>query len=310
MGSSTWNPRAYASYSASVADKTEKDIFKNNSGCHEDLNPTKFIFRESCDSDVNPNSTPVIIAVDETGSMGHLATEIIKKGLGIIVQGIIDRKPISNPHILLAAVGDSTCDRAPLQATQFEADNKIIEQIEKFFIEHGGGGNSGESYPLVWYFAHYKTKCDSIIKRNRKGYLFTIGDEAPIRTIYKNELKEFLDINSEVDININDLLKDCLTEWEVFHLITPTFATENQNAIEKWRELLGERAIIVDDWEKLSQVIVSLMQVNEGQNYADVISSWDDKDTNIVVANSLKFYSDNKLANKNKSGTDMEIMEI
>lgn len=303
MGSSNWSASSYRNYSTSVASKSQQQIFTNTSGCHDDLNPSKFDVRESVDSKANPNSTPVIIGVDETGSMGYLATDIIKKGLGIIIEGIIDRKPITDPHILLAGIGDAYIDDAPIQTTQFEADTVITKQIEKLYIEGNGGGNGGESYSLVWWFALNKTKCDAIDIRNRKGYLFTIGDESCHPQITKEQIKHFFNCGVEKDVSSTELLAECQDKWEVFHLITPTSMTNHQNAIEKWRELLGERAIVIEDWHKLSEVIVSIMQVNEGQDVDKVIGSWDG-DTSLVVGSAVS-----GLSTTNKA-TGTEIVEI
>lgn len=286
MGRTEWNPGAYAAYSASVWSKSTSAIFTNTSGCHDDLNPARFAVRESRDSAVNPNSTPVIIGVDETGSMGHLATDIIKKQLGIIMQGIRDRKPVTDPHILLAALGDATCDEAPIQTTQFEAGVELVPQIEKFFIEGNGGGNGGESYPIIWWFARHKTACDAFEKHGRRGYLFTIGDEAPLTTLRRSEIKRFMGASVESDIPLADLLADVSTRWNVYHLITPTSATAHQNAVAKWRELLGEHAVIVDDYRRLAEVIVSIMQVNEGQDPAAVTNSWS-SEAAMVVRNAV-----------------------
>lgn len=287
MGSSNWSTSSYASYSDKVSTKSRAEIFTNTSGCHEDLDPSKFNIRESVDSPANPASTPVIVGVDETGSMGRLAEEIIKKGLGVIVEGIINRKPVTDPHILLAALGDAYCDQAPIQTTQFEADTVITEQIEKFYLEGCGGGNRGESYSLLWWFALNKTHCDAIRIRNRKGYLFTIGDECCLDTITKAQIKNLFDVSVQTDCDSKELLANCQKNWEIFHLITPTAATESQGAIKDWRDILGERAIVVDDWNKLGEVIVSIMQVIEGQDKSKVIKSWDG-DTNLVVASAVK----------------------
>lgn len=286
MGSSNWNAQAYTSYSRSAQQKTRQQIFTNTSGCHPDLNPAKFAIRESVDSQANPNSTPVIVCVDETGSMGHLAETIIKRGLGVIVEGILDRKPITDPHILLAAVGDAYCDNAPIQTTQFEADVVILEQIEKFFLEGNGGGNGGESYPLVWWFALNKTHCDAINIRKRKGYLFTVGDETFHPAITKEQLNTFLDAHAEADVDIAQLLQKVQTKWHVFHLITPTATTHHEDAISKWRELLGERAIEISDHTKLGEIVVSIMQVNEGHDVKEVLASWDGS-TSLVVGKAV-----------------------
>ncbi len=303
MGGSRWDSRSYASYASSVKGKATKEIFTEDK-CHPDLDPSKFALRESVDSVANPNSTPVIVGVDDTGSMGHLATEIIKQGLGVIVEGIISRKPITDPHILLAAIGDATCDRSPLQATQFEADVIITKQIEKFFIEQGGGGNNGESYALLWWFALNKTVCDSINLRKRKGYLFTIGDECYLPIIGKNEINNFLGGTVQADIKTAELLEEVQKSWNVFHLITPTEATRQQGAIAKWKALLGQRVSVVDDYTKLGEVIVSIMQVNEGQDMSTVIGSWDGS-TGLTVAEAVKDLVPTGAGMPGKPGTEI-----
>lgn len=301
MGNSNWNAGAYAVHANNVHGATQQQVFTNTAGCHDDLNPAKFKVRESRDSAANPLSTPVIIGVDETGSMGHLAVGIIKTQLGIIMQGIYDRKPVTDPHVILLGLGDAYSDHAPIQATQFEADMKLVEQISKIFIESNGGGNGGESYPLAWWLARHKTSCDCQEKRGKRGYLFTIGDEAPHPVITKDQVKRFFDVDVESDVKIDDLLREAQARWHVFHLITPTDATKYQGAEAKWKILLGERAIVVDDHTKLGEVIVSIMQVNEGHDADAVAASWGaDAGTAIVVKNSLRGLT--KLTSKTTKG--------
>lgn len=286
MGSGTWNSASYAVTSKVMSTKTREEIF-TGTRCHEDLDPSKFAVRESCDSDVNPASTPIIIAVDETGSMGFLAEEIIKKSLGVIVEEIHKRKPITDPHIMLVAVGDCYCDRAPIQATQFEADTCITDQIEKFYIEGNGGGNNGESYSLAWALAAHKTKCDAFIKRGKKGFLFTIGDERVLPAITAAQAKQFLGLNIQGDLKTEDLLEEVQRDWEVFHLLIPTHATRVQQSDKQWKELLCERAIIVEDHKKLGEIIVSTMQLIAGEDIDAIAASWDGS-TSVAVRSSLK----------------------
>lgn len=287
MGNSRWDTVNYQNYSQTVSNKTQQQIFTNVSGCDPDLNPAKFSFRESCDSPKNPESTPIIIGADETGSMGHLATQIIKEGLGIVMDNIVDKKPVTDPHVLLMALGDAFCDSAPCQATQFEADTTIVTQIEKFYLEGNGGGNGGESYLLAWWFAMNKVKCDSMLKRNRKGYLFTVGDEACHTVLTREQIQRIMGVTVERDVSAKELLEACQACWNVFHIITPTGATGYQHAVDKWRELLQERAIVLDDWTKMSEIIVSTMQINEGHDRDGVLNSWDEG-TRVIVSNALK----------------------
>ena len=176
--------------------------------------------------------------------MGVLAEVIIKQGLGTIMQAIYDRRPVTDPHILCMALGDAFTDSAPLQVTQFEASvEPLTNQVRKLYLEGNGGGNGGESYALAWLFAASKTKCDAF-KRGRKGFLFTIGDEAPHRTVTREQAERFAGVSVEADLDARSLLDSLKDDWQVFHLIVETSSTKEQNAVKKWRELLGERAVV------------------------------------------------------------------
>ena len=129
MGSSRMDPRDWDRYASTTRSKSTAAIYTSR-GINPDLDPRGITVRESCDSDVNPNSTPIIIALDVTGSMGMLADNMVKHGLGTLFEEIYTRKPVPDPHIMLMAVGDAEAgDSAPLQATQFEADLKQSRQL-------------------------------------------------------------------------------------------------------------------------------------------------------------------------------------
>lgn len=281
MGSSRWDAGDWNSYSTTTQSKTQHQIFKSSS-LDKSLDPSNFVVRESVDSEANPNSTPVILAVDVTGSMGMLAENIVKHGLGVIMQEIYDRKPINDPHVLCAAIGDAFVDNAPFQATQFEADISLASQVENIWLEGGGGGNGGESYLTAWYFAAMKTRCDSIMKRSKKGYIFTIGDEPPHMKLTKGQIKTIFGDDVEKDYSAEELLTTASQAWEVFHLIV----NPGHYDASKWREMLSERAISVTDHNKLAEVIVSTIEVIEGRDIDDVVSSWSG-DTSIVVSNAV-----------------------
>ena len=100
----------------------------------ERFDPKFISMRESMDSEEHPNSTPVIIGLDTTGSMGYLSEEIAKNGLNETMLKIYSTNPIEDPQLMFAAVGDVT-DNAPLQVTQFESDIRIAEQLFAFLLE-------------------------------------------------------------------------------------------------------------------------------------------------------------------------------
>jgi hypothetical protein len=283
MGGVRFSASDYTDYTTKTKGMGVDDRFKAKT-VHEDLNPLKIEFRESCDSDANPQSTPLMVFVDETGSMGQLANIIIGSGLGIIMNEIYDRKPITDPHILVGGVGDSYFDRYPLQPSQFEAGAApLIDQITKIVIEKGGGNNHGESYMLPWYFAAFKTKTDSMLKRGKKGYLFTIGDEPLLPNLPAEHIKRIFGDDVQAGFTSKELYEKASESWEIFHLVVG----RRGDQFDGWRELLEQRVIKVDDHEKLAEVIVSVLQVAEGHDKDKVMASWSG-DTSLVVANAVK----------------------
>ena len=221
MGSGSFNASAYRSFSASTRGKATSGAggIYSASSIHKNLDPKGIKLRESRDSADNPNSTPIIIGLDVTGSMGMIADVIAREGLGVLFQDILDKKPITDPHIMFMAIGDANHDRAPLQVSQFEADNRIVEQLTQIYLEHGGGGNKFESYNFPWYFAARHTEHDSIIKRAKRGYLFTVGDEEAPRDLTKDQIEEFIGDKLERAISTVQMLAEVQRKYDVFHIV-------------------------------------------------------------------------------------------
>lgn len=289
MGYARWSADDWVDYSAATSAKTTDEIFTTH-GLREEFDPAKIDMRESRDSVINPNSNAIIIACDVTGSMGALADNLVRQGIGTAFEEILRRQPVTDPHLMVMGVGDVTCDRAPLQATQFEADIRIAEQLERIYIEHGGGGNSWESYNLPWYFAAVRTAIDCYEKRGKKGYLFTVGDEEVPAPLTKAQIKKVMNANLQMDeVSNRDLLAMVGRKYEVFHIMVEEGSHYRSNGARvrrAWTELLGQRAIPLADHTKLSEVIVSTIEVNEGRDKAAVAASWGG-DTALVVARAV-----------------------
>ncbi len=95
MGQGTWDGKSratYSSYSASTEGLSTDEIYKERN-MHADLDPKGVKVRESRDSTENPESNPIIIGLDVTGSMGILADNIAREGLGIAFDSLLDKKP-------------------------------------------------------------------------------------------------------------------------------------------------------------------------------------------------------------------------
>jgi len=276
MGTGSFDRAAYSSFTSSVHGKSTDEIYTSRD-IHADLNPHGVTIRESRDSEDSPNATPIIVGLDVTGSMGMLADVIAREGLGTLFEGILDRKPVPDPHIMFMGIGDAHCDRAPLQVSQFEADNRIVEQLTMLFIEHGGGGNSTESYDFPWYFGAFHTEHDSIEKRGKRGYLFTVGDEESPAGLTKAQLKAFIGVDVQADMSPEMLLEMAQRKYEVFHVIIEEghhARNYPDRVFQSWAKMLGQRVIRLADHKKLSETIVSAIEVAEGRDAGDSAAAW------------------------------------
>jgi len=284
MGSARWDPAAWAHYAGKTKGKSRKAIFTATT-LDPYLDPKTIAVRESRDSVPNPNATPIIVAVDVTGSMGMLAEALVKRGLKPLFEEIIARKPVTDPHVMAMAVGDAHCDSAPLQVSQFEADLTIAAQIEKIYLEGGGGGNRHESYHLPWYFAATRTAIDSMEKRNTKGYLFTVGDEECPPELKASHVRAVLGGGLEADLDSRDVLAMASRCYEVFHVVVEEgwYARNNiRRVMKSWTEMLGQRVLRLSDHGMLSEVIVSAIEVNEGRDPDSVARSWSGPTASVV----------------------------
>lgn len=292
MGSGRWSSSDWDAYSRThIAGKKSTsgyDGIYSASSLHKDLNP-KGVIRESRDSADNPNATPIMVFLDVTGSMSMVLDAMARTGLPTLATEIYNRKPVADPHILFGGIGDPYYDDAPLQVTQFEADIRIAEQLTKIWLEKGGGGNDFEGYALAWYFGAFKTSTDHFEKRGKKGYLFTVGDERPTPELTKGQILEVFGDEVQANMSAEQLLSAVTRQYEVFHIVVKEgsgWRHDSKEVERQWRELLGQRVIFLDDHTKMGEVIVSTLQVMNGEDKAKVAASWDGS-TSIVVAKAL-----------------------
>lgn len=292
MGHSRFSANEWSRFaSARFAGKT-KDQVLNTRGMVPANDPAHFRngVRESRDSGANPRSTPIIIAGDVTGSMDELAYLLLKESLPAIALEIYDRKPVTDPHIMVCAVGDVHFDSAPFQATQFEAGaTELGTQAQSLFVEGGGGGNSSESYQVPWYFAALHTSTDAFEKRGEKGILFTYGDEGVPPALTRAQVRSVFGTDAERDYTTAELLAMARRTYDVYHLVIMegNHARHYPGVLDEWRTLLGEHAIPVHDYTRLGEIIVSILEVRQGRDKDAVASSWSG-DTSLVVRKAIQ----------------------
>lgn len=241
------------------ASKSANEIFSQNAKrmAHESMNPNGITFREARDSAVHPNSIPIILGLDVTGSMGHIPHELIKEGLPKLMGGII-QGGIPDPALLFLGIGDHECDNYPLQVGQFESGDEELDMwLTRTYIEGGGGGNGGESYLLAWYFAAFHTQTDAFEKRNQKGILFTVGDEPCLETLSASAIKEIMGAG-QLTYSKEELLAEAQKRYEVYH-ISVLHSAQAEGANIGWKKLLGQNCIAIRDHKEIPNVIKKII---------------------------------------------------
>lgn len=285
MGAGRWDQGAWDTYaSRHVHGRSREEVFRSRA-MDPEFDPALIVQRESRDSADNPQSTPIILASDVTGSMGFIAHSLMSDGLNTLATEIYERRPVSDPHVMVMAVGDARTDTAPLQVTQFEADIRLADQVRRLWLEGGGGGNGGESYSAAHAFAGLRTEVDSVQLRGRKGYLFTIGDEPIHDGLRRVELERMFGDRFERGLTARECVALAQRSYEVFHVvILEGYAGSHlQQVLASWQRILPGRILLLRDHRRLAETVVSAIQVTEGADAATVAGSWDAQAAPVVA---------------------------
>ena len=222
MGSGAFTTSSFVNYSISkkravdssgvVVTDNLQDFYSQRS-IHKDLNPYKVV-RECCDSEEHPNTIPVIIGLDVTGSMGGACVKTAQN-LNTIITSLYDE--FEDVEFMIMGIGDLSYDHAPIQVSQFESDIRIAEHLDNVYMEHGGGGNGFESYTAAWYFGLYHTALDCW-KRGKKGIIITMGDEPLNPYLPKEKLNKVLGDHVEADVETKDLYQLAKEKFDIYHI--------------------------------------------------------------------------------------------
>lgn len=179
------------------------------------LDPRNFKVRECANSDEHPNTIPVILGLDVTGSMGEACSETAA-ALGTIIMNLY--KKFSDIEFCIMGIGDLAYDNAPIQMSQFESDIRIAESLDKIYMEHGGGGNGFESYTAAWYMGLKRTKLDCFDKQHRKGIIITMGDEPLNPYLPCGNLNDAVNATEESHVETPALYAESSQKFDIFHI--------------------------------------------------------------------------------------------
>lgn len=275
MGCGSWTSRSFTDYSLSkgmgvstsgsiLGTYSNQEMFKSRS-IDPALSPVN-VMRECCDNDEHPNTVPVILGLDVTGSMGDAAVEVAKK-LNVIMTKLYEQ--ITDVEFMIMGIGDLSCDNCPIQISQFESDIRIAEQLDKLYFEFGGGGNGFESYTVAWYMGSRHTKLDCL-SRGKKGIIITIGDEQlnpylPLRGRCCG-LEDATGDKLQADIETKDLYEEVSKKFNIYHLDVQHGRRWDEDEIEKsFKKYLKDNHFRRVSMDSIANEIVDIV-INEVDN--------------------------------------------
>ena len=247
MGGGTWTTSSFASYSTSkgrsydavtrslTGSYTSQEMYTQKN-LNEKLNP-KNVLRECVDSEEHPNTIPVILALDVTGSMGDAAVEVAKD-INVVMTRLF--KEVKDIEFMIMGIGDLACDHAPIQISQFESDIRIAEQMDQVYFEYGGGGNAYESYTAAWYMGSRHTKLDCVNKRGRRGIIITLGDEQLNPYLPKDALARVTGDNLQADIETKDLFEEASEKFDIYHIDVDHRRYRDDGIDPSWKKYFDE----------------------------------------------------------------------
>ncbi|MCA9491785.1 MAG: VWA domain-containing protein [Myxococcales bacterium] len=249
------------------------EVFTQRS-CHALMDPNG-AWRECRDSEDHPAARGVVFALDVTGSMGEIPRKLATETLPDFVSALLE-SGVQDPAVCFVAVGHALADRAPLQVGQFESTAALIDLwLTRLWLE-GGGAGQHEAYELAMLFAARRMRLDSVDKRGQRAFLFLTGDTAPNPAVSRVQAERLLGERLDADLPIRDLIEELQRTFEPFFLVAPGVDRRVERA---WRDLLGDRVVVLEDAEDAAWVAAGLVALLQGS--ADdrmvTLSSWLDR---------------------------------
>jgi hypothetical protein len=261
MGSGAYSAWAHDALTSTRAELPAQEVFKQRT-CHPLMNPKGVRVRESRDGADHPRSFGIVFALDVTGSMGEIPQRIATRELPAFMK-VLTACDLPDPQLLFMAVGDATSDQAPLQVGQFESTAELMDQwLTWTWLEGCGGVWGQESYELGLYFCAEHTELDCVVKRGKKGYLFMTGDELPYPSLSRHVVEAVLGDQLEDDLTIEAIVAELRQSFHPFFLIPDQ--ARRRHCEDRWRALLGDHVLCMDDPGDVCFVAAGAVLVTEG----------------------------------------------
>ncbi len=218
---------------------------------------------------VKTNSTaPLIIVIDETGSMGDWPATMFSK-LPYLEHETKEYLG-DDAEICFMAIGDAyEAEKYPLQVRPFAKGLELKARLKELIIEGGGGGQTTESYELAALFAAEKVDAPKAIK----PIMIFVGDEQPYDTIDKEQAERLLGIKLERTLTTKAVFDKLKQKYAVYIIRKPygssganSRSSDDARITEKWAELVGNDHIAnLPEASRVVDVIFGILAKETGR---------------------------------------------
>lgn len=181
------------------------------------------------------SKTPMIVAVDVTGSMAQWPFEIFDR-LPLLYNTLCQYR--EDLELSFIAFGDEHCDRWPMQVTDFASGFDLEDQLKALHGE-GGGGDAPESYGLLAWYVRNRV----FVPNARKPFLITFGDAPMHPAVSRKALQKILGVPAQSDADALSAWKQVAESWNTWFLRRPTGAPGDV-VDEQWQGALGKDRVL------------------------------------------------------------------
>lgn len=200
---------------------------------------TKDLIAENVRTD---STAPVIIVIDETGSMGDWPATIFSKLPYLENEG---KEYLGDDvEICFMAIGDAYCpEKYPLQVRHFAKGVELKDRLKELVIEGGGGAQMTESYELAALFAAEKVEIPNAIK----PIMIFIGDEQCYDFIDRDQAKNLVGVNLTKSLSTQAVFHKLRDKFSVY-IIRKLYGSSTGNTLSEqdriisahWAKLVGD----------------------------------------------------------------------
>ena len=222
--------------------------------------------------DVTTKSTaPVIIVVDQTGSMGEWPKIMFSK-LPYLEHETKEYLG-DDAEFCFMAIGDANAggEKYPLQVRPFAKGLDLKKRLEELVIEGQGGGSGSETYELAALFAAEQISMPNAIK----PIIIFIGDELVYDTISRDHAETLCGVKTEKPILTSAVFKKLQDKMAVYFIqksygtatsVGNAISERDRNAHDSWAKLVGNDHIaLLPSADRVVDVIFGILAKETGR---------------------------------------------